>query len=150
MCSRSDWQAARALATLLEMRRYGSDRLAQPAMAGLIVEASVPQHHAAHRRRGARQVPELDGIGTAESLGNLTAEDGDHVRLDQDRPGREIGGFQRDVARATLRREGGIDEAEIVAARRDQEMRQRGAPLHVEFTARRRMAPPHPRDAAML
>ena len=69
-------------------------------MGGKVVEAAVPAHDAAKRGGFEGELADLDRIGAAEFHRELPSENGDEVRLHQNRPRREIGDVGRDKAGA--------------------------------------------------
>src|SRR5215470_7999592 len=100
----------------LEVLGQREDDAAEPAMAGLSVQAPVPEHPGLDAGRGGGQLAQLHGMAARELPGDPKAQDADHVRAGEERHRREIGRPERDAARQAMLGEPTVEEAQILAA----------------------------------
>jgi hypothetical protein len=84
-----------------------------------VIEAAMPAHDALQERRFEGKLPYLDRIGAAEFHRELASENGDKVRLHEDRSGGEIGHIGGDKAAALACLEELIQKTQILRARTD-------------------------------
>src|SRR5215470_17570772 len=69
----------------LEVLGQREDHVAEPAMAGLLVEAPVPEHAGLDAWRGGGQLAKLQGMAAHKLPGDPKAQDADHVRPGEER-----------------------------------------------------------------
>src|SRR5690348_2105023 len=103
----------------LQSLRHRQDGVTQPAMGRMAPQSPVPKHHHWYTRRVIWRLAQNQRMAAHELQRDPAAQCRHHVGLDKNWRRGEIRGPQRDVACKLLLREPPVDEAGILAARRD-------------------------------